>query len=145
MDVLRTFFSHEEEMYYKYVIAYCDRTNNMILIRESLIKSKPHYVVQETIDHEVGHCALNRIHRDVQTPFDDKMISVSVMFPSLTYNYQYPELKEMYRKELINKNKFEESEKLETFFKDISMQYSGNEEKIEKLMRQKEFDFNFTD
>jgi hypothetical protein len=105
------------------VIALCAKQFNIIYIREQMIKTQNQEEIQQLIDHEIGHCVFNRKHLELKMTFKNVELPKSIMTSThvtledpdelvllksryLVYFYKYPELKEYYRKELLDPSTF---------------------------------------
>jgi hypothetical protein len=158
-DFLKNFFTNTPEYRRTSVIALCASVYNIVYIREKMMKKEKPVEIQEVIDHEVGHCAFGRIHRDQIMPYEDTILPRSIMTathvtvsndmeykllesPLVVYFYDNKKLKEFYRNELFNINKFDEDLKVTEYKKTL---LNLSQEQIEMKVSAFELDLGLVD
>lgn len=85
------------------IIGFClkgDGITPTVTIDSAIWANLPEVFRQELIDHELGHCILNRVHRTDMLP---NGYPASIMYPSLFDAFWIQKNQEYYNNELVGK------------------------------------------
>ncbi len=80
-------------------LGYCSWLSKTIVIKEKFWKNASDVEKEMVVFHELGHCALDRLHKSVTDPWGDQ---ISVMFPRIFNPTLYKDNREYYVDELFN-------------------------------------------
>lgn len=86
---------------------YCDTNTTTIIVDYSIWKNYGFFQRQAFIDHELGHCLLERNHRHVGEGTSDNFYPYSIMYPIVLTDSYYAQNKDFLRKELFEEKRFD--------------------------------------
>lgn len=97
----------------KKIAGWCERQTRTIIIDRKFWNSFCINKRQALIDHELGHCLLDKPHRNAKTETEKGIAPYSIMFPDVVDGEFYANNKEYLRNELLGNrktlNKFDET------------------------------------